>query len=139
MFPFSLFTAENGVYRYICSMSVGENIKRIREQLGLLQKEVAAELDLDKSAYSKLEKGAREVKVGELRRLSGLFDCTIDHIVNFEGDTPKEVTLADKTTVEQMKLISQLDEEDRDVIFKMIDKMLTNKKFKTFFQENVGK
>ena len=53
-------------------------------------------------------------------------------------DTPKEVTIEDKSTNEQMKLIGQLDEDDRQTIFKLIDKMLTNKKFKTFFAENVG-
>ena len=46
---------------------------------------------------------------------------------------PKEVTLEDKTAVEQMRLIQQLDEDDKQTIFKLIDKMLTNKKFKDFF------
>lgn len=118
-------------------MPTGENIKRIREQKGMMQKELAQELGLDKSSYSKLEKDLREVKVSELQRLSGLFDMSIDQIVNFEGDTPKEVTIEDKTAVEQLKLISQLEEEDKQTIFKLIDKMLTNKKFKTFFQENI--
>ena len=118
-------------------MSIGENIKRIREQKGLLQKEVAAELGLDKSSYSKLEKDQREVKVSELQKLSGLFSMSIDQVVNFEGDTPTEVTIADKTAVEQLNLIGQLDNEDRKTVFTIIDKMLTNKKFKNFFQENI--
>jgi transcriptional regulator with XRE-family HTH domain len=120
-------------------MSIGENIKRIREQKGLLQKEVAAHLNLDKSAYSKLEKDLREVKVAELQKLSGLFDMTIDQLVNFEGDMPEEITVEDKSAVEQIKLIGQLDDEDKKTVFSIIDKMLTNKKFKTFFQENIDK
>jgi hypothetical protein len=40
--------------------------------------------------------------------------------------------------VEQMKLIQHLDEEDKQTILKLIDKMLTNKKFKDFFQKNVA-
>ena len=31
----------------------------------------------------------------------------------------------------------QLDDDDKQTIFKLIDKMLTNKKFKSFFQKNV--
>jgi hypothetical protein len=42
------------------------------------------------------------------------------------------------TAVEQMNLIAQLEEEDRQTLFKLIDKMLTNKKFKDFFQKNVA-
>jgi hypothetical protein len=46
--------------------------------------------------------------------------------------------IEDKTAVEQMRLIQQLDEDDKQTIFKLIDKMLTNKKFKDFFQNNVA-
>ncbi len=55
---------------------------------------------------------------------------SIDDIVNYEGGQPKEVILEDKNEVEQFKLINQLDEEDKTTILKIIDKMLTNKKFK---------
>jgi len=51
---------------------------------------------------------------------------------------PAEAILEDKTAVEQMRLIQQLDEDDKQTILKLIDKMLTNKKFKDFFQKNVA-
>jgi hypothetical protein len=53
------------------------------------------------------------------------------------GNLPKEVVIEDKTTAEQIQLIQQLEEEDKQTIFKLIDKMLTNKKFKDFFNKNV--
>jgi hypothetical protein len=37
-----------------------------------------------------------------------------------------------------MNLIKQLDDDDRTVIFKIIDTMLTKKRFKDFFQKNVA-
>lgn len=37
-----------------------------------------------------------------------------------------------------MRLIQELDEEDKQTIFRLIEKMLTNKKFKEFFQKNVA-
>jgi hypothetical protein len=46
--------------------------------------------------------------------------------------------IADKSTTEQMKLIQELDEDDKQTIFRLIDKMLTNKKFKDFFQKNIA-
>ena len=69
----------------------------------------------------------------ELQKMAGLFDMTTDQIINFDCKVPKEVVLEDKTAVEQMKLIHQLDDEDKQTIFRLIDKMLTNKKFKDFF------
>jgi len=63
---------------------------------------------------------------------------TTSNGVSFEGQIPQEVTIEDKTAVEQINLIQQLDEEDRKTVFIIIDKMLTNKKFKDFFQKNVA-
>ena len=37
-----------------------------------------------------------------------------------------------------MRLIQQLEDEDKQTIFKLIDKMLTNKKFKDFFNKNLA-
>ena len=41
-------------------------------------------------------------------------------------------------TLEQMELIQQLDDDDKSTVFKIIDKMLTTKKFKDFFNKNVA-
>jgi len=37
------------------------------------------------------------------------------------------VVIEDKTTVEQMRLIQQLDEEDKQSIIRLVEKMLTNR------------
>ena len=70
--------------------------------------------------------------------MAQLFNMTTDQILNFDGKIPKEVVNEDKTTVEQMRLSQQLDEDDKQTIFRLIEKMLTNKKFKEFFQKNVA-
>ena len=125
-------------FSYFCGMSLADNIKTIREEKNLKQIEVATHIGVDKSAYSKIEKGLRSLTVEELQRMAQLFNLTTDQIINYDGKIPKEVVIEDKTTVEQMRLIQQLEEEDRQTIFKLIDKMLTNKKFKDFFQKNVA-
>jgi hypothetical protein len=38
----------------------------------------------------------------------------------------------------QFQLIQQLEDDDKQTIFKLIEKMLTNKKFKDFFNKNVA-
>ena len=63
---------------------------------------------------------------------------TTDQIINYDGKIPKEVVIEDKRATEQMRLIQQLDEEDKQTIFRLIEKMLTNKKFKDFFQKDVA-
>lgn len=58
--------------------------------------------------------------------MSQLFNLTTDQIISYDGKIPTEVVLEDKTAVEQMRLIQQLEEENKQTIFKLIDKMLTN-------------
>ena len=119
-------------------MSIGHNIKKIREQKGLLQKQVANELGIGYTNYNKMENGNREPSVAELQKLAKLFNMTVDQILNSDADIPNDVTLEDKSSIEQMNLIKQLDDDDRTVVFKIIDTMLTKKKFKDFFQKNVA-
>ncbi len=119
-------------------MDIAENIKNIREEKSLKQIEVATHIGVDKSAYSKIEKGIRAISVEELYKMAQLFNLTTDDILNYDGKIPKEVIIEDKTVIEQMRLIQQLDEEDKSTIMKIIDKMLTTKKFKDFFNKNVA-
>ena len=119
-------------------MKLAENIKKIRNELGFLQKQVAVHIGVDKSAYSKIEKGTREVTVKELHKMSKLFNMTVDQIITLEGKMPEEVTIEDKTVFEKVNLINQLEKEDKTLIFRFIDKMLTNKKFKDFFNKNIA-
>ena len=118
-------------------MSIGENIKRIRKDKGVLQKEAAAAVGLNQSNYNRMENGHREPTVAALKILSQLFGVTVDYLIDPDQDLPKEVTIQDKAVQEQLRLISQLDTDDQQFIYQMIDKVLTNKKFKTFFQENI--
>jgi len=39
---------------------------------------------------------------------------------------------------EKLRLIDQLDDEDKKAIFRIIDGLLTKSKFKDFFQKNVA-
>lgn len=79
------------------------------------------------------------VTVAELQKLTKLFSLTADQIINYDENlVPKEVVIEDKSSIEQMQLLQQLDEEDKTTVFKIIDKMLTTKKFKDFFNKNVA-
>jgi hypothetical protein len=57
-----------------------------------------------------------------------VFPCTISQVSDKVVDS----------LFEQINMINQLDEEDRTVVFKIIDTMLTKKKFKDFFNSNVA-
>jgi len=119
-------------------MQIGVNIKKIREQKGMLQKEVATAAGLHASNYSKIEKGEREPTIPALDKIAMLFGMTVDQIIHYEGELPKDITITGKTENEKLKLIEQLDEKDKQAIFHIIDGMLTKSKFKDFFNKNIA-
>jgi hypothetical protein len=84
--------------------------------------------------------GTRETlaPTGLLDKLATFYGITIDQIVHMGKSVPKEITLEDKTTTEQMRLIAELDEKDKSIVFGMIETMLTKKKFKDFFNNNIA-
>ncbi|WP_045114105.1 hypothetical protein [Microscilla marina] len=49
-----------------------------------------------------------------------------------------EITIGDKSLTEKVKLIALLDEDEKNVVFKMIDAFLTKKKFKEFFEQQLA-
>ena len=63
---------------------------------------------------------------------------SVEDILNYDADIPVDVTLEDKSSFEQINLINQLDEDDKQTVFKIIDTMLTINKFKVFFNKNVA-
>ena len=85
-----------------------------------------------------IESGQREISVDALNKIAKYFGMTIDQIVNFDGAVPQEITVEDKTLMEQVKLIQELEPEEKNMVFKMVDTFLTKKKFKDFFQKNVA-
>lgn len=119
-------------------MDTGSNIKKIRKEKGFQQKQIAIDLNIDLSNYNKIENGKRTPSIELLNKLANLFDISVDDILNPDKEIPTEVKVEDKTTIEKIRLIQELDEEDKYVIFRMIDAMLTKKKFKDFFNKNVA-
>ncbi len=119
-------------------MSLADNIKKLREDKGLMQKEVAAEIGLKPAHYNKMEKGLVEPSVEVLDKLAAFYSVTIDDIVHLKKAAPKAVVMEDKTSAEQLRLLSQLSEKDKSTVMSIIDTMLTKQKFQDFFQQNIA-
>ena len=73
-----------------------------------------------------------------LDNLTVFFSISIDKIVHPKNEVPTEVVIEDKTTMEQLQLIQKLEENDKTIIFSMLDTILTKKKFKNFFPKNLA-
>ncbi|OGS69813.1 MAG: transcriptional regulator [Flavobacteria bacterium RIFCSPLOWO2_12_FULL_35_11] len=117
---------------------IGKIIKKIREDKGLTQQQIAELIHMHRSNYSRVETGERDLSIEAINKIAKYFGMSIDELINFNGKVPNEVTVEDKSLLEQMKLMQELDPEEKNIVFKMIDTFLTKKKFKDFFQKNIA-
>jgi transcriptional regulator with XRE-family HTH domain len=116
-------------------MSIGKTIRKIREEKGITQLQLAELVNMHRSNYSKVESGERELFVTALAKVAKHFGMSLDELVHFKGKVPTEVTVQDKSLMEQIKLINELEPEEKNMVFKMIDTFLTKKKFKDFVSQ----
>ena len=62
------------------------NIENLRMENNLSQKDLSMKLEISQSAISEWEKNLRYPKIEHLIRMSELFQCSIDYILNKEND-----------------------------------------------------
>jgi transcriptional regulator with XRE-family HTH domain len=96
------------------------------------------------ACYSSANRGLRVilapsgVSIEVADKLAKYFGITLDELVHMTEKIPNEVTIVDKSVSERINLIQQLEEEDKQALFRIIDSMLTKSKFKDFFDKNMA-
>jgi len=60
---------------------------------------------------------------------------TFDQIVNFDGAVPQEITVEDKTLLEQVRMIQELEPEEKNMVFKLWIHFLPKRSLKIFFKK----
>jgi len=121
-------------------MKIGDNLKKLRESKNLTQQEMADIIHTHRTGYSKMENNQQEIPVDCLVALSKYFAIPIDDIVFFDekNDVPKEVSMNDKATLEQLKLINELESEEKGILLKLIETFVSKKRFKDYLQKNIA-
>lgn len=63
-----------------------ENLKKLRLQNKLTQKELAKLLNIDSTTYLGYEKNKFEPSISVLKKLSKIFNCSVDYLIENEND-----------------------------------------------------
>lgn len=68
-------------------LSIGEQIRKLREDSGLPLRKVAAKLDIDQSILSKIERGERKASREQIIKIAQIFNTDIKELlINFLSD-----------------------------------------------------
>jgi len=98
-------------------VTIGFNIKRLRSQKGITQGELADRSNLGLNMVSKLERDATDPKLSSLYKLMNALECSADDLITDENKSSFQGKMN-----RLFKRASQLPEDEKEVLMKLIDK-----------------
>lgn len=63
---------------------ISNNIKKFRELKDITREEIAAQLDMSVSGYSKIERGEIDLTITKLDKIANIIGVSISQILNFD-------------------------------------------------------
>lgn len=110
-------------------MDIGSKIKKIRESKGFSQKEVALNLNMNPSQYSKIENGKVDPQCSSIEKIAIALGVNLSDVFAQENNL-ENINSIDKSIIEKVQLIDQLDDKQKESIFNIIDMAIYNIKLK---------
>ena len=118
-------------------MNLGNNLKKLRE--GYTQQQMADLIHIYKSSYSKMENDQQDISVDALIYIAKNFELTVDDIIYFgdKSGIPQKISMTDKKVLKQLQLINELEDEEKNILLKLIETFVSKKRFKEYLQKNI--
>ena len=113
-------------------MYLAQNVKRLRKERKWTQAELADKIGAHLSHINRVETGKYIPSLETIIEIAKALEVPIDHLVNNSEGNLVEIKIEDQTFAEKIKLLNTLDEEERLLITKMIDALLTKKQILEF-------
>ena len=110
-------------------MDLGEQIKRIRTAKGLSQKEVLNISGLDKAQFSRIENGKTDPSFSTLVKIAKAIGVSLSELFA-SPDEIREVNSHDKSVMEKVALIESLSQDEKNVLYSMLDAFVGKRKLK---------
>ena len=89
-------------------MFLGQRIKELREEKGLLQRELAAKLEIDSPMFSKIERGERKAKREHIEKLAILLDADQAELIKlWLAGQVYELVKDEATSLSAIKLVEK--------------------------------
>jgi transcriptional regulator with XRE-family HTH domain len=112
-------------------MLVNEAIKKAREAKGLSQKEIALSCKMDQSHYSRVENGKTDPSFSVVERIAKALGMEVAELLSTGNNPIKDIHSYDKSIVEKLQLVEQLDTKEKDAFFIMLDALIGKQRMKT--------
>jgi transcriptional regulator with XRE-family HTH domain len=118
------------------NMKFNEKIKALRKSANMNQQELATQLHIHVTHLSKIENGHLLPSIDIVQRMMKVFAVSADQLLNDNQNSVVEIQNHELN--EQLALISQLDEDEKNALVKIINSMLTKKRMKDLLDGKIN-
>lgn len=109
-------------------MKIGKRIRKLRELQGLTQAQLAGKIPMDQSQFSRIEKDKTDPTLTTLIKVAQALDR--DVVDFFEETQIANLKIDNKTDLEKFEMLQRLEDNDKVIVFQMIDRLYSRKKMK---------
>lgn len=116
-------------------MTLGERIKRLRQEKSWSQTQLSKKLNVHQKQISGYERGIHTPSIDLLVKIAELFNVSLDYLA-FEGqDDVSRIQIADRELIQVIKEIDKLSEEDRTTIKSVLNTFIIKNRFQRLASE----
>ena len=109
-------------------MNIAEKIKKIRKSKGLSQQNIADIISMNRVQYTRIETSKSDPTITTLNKIAKALEVELIDLLSEQDSF--DIDSKNKTLVEKLRLIEQLNEEQKNSIYTIIDTAVSNKRFK---------
>jgi transcriptional regulator with XRE-family HTH domain len=116
-------------------MMIHEKIKKLRQQKGWSQTQLANKMGVRSQHISRYERGNSNPSAETLSKFAEIFGVSVDYLLSEDEKNTNTYKIKDKQLQRYFEEVDNLDEEDKNVIKNLIDAVLIRKKVKNLTSE----
>jgi Predicted transcriptional regulators len=107
--------------------NLGDRIKDLRKQKNMSQSELADKVGISYAQIGRYETKGAQPPAETLKKIADALRVSPDFLIYGTSDEKAKTKLTDADLINQFKAIENMDEEDKNVIKKLIDAFITKK------------
>jgi len=110
-------------------MSLGQRIKRLRQEKGWSQAQLGLKLSVHQKQISGYERDVHVPSSELLIRISEAFDVSLDYLVSGGKETSQRIEVADRELIRHMEAVDKLPDRDKEAIKAVLESFILKHRF----------
>jgi transcriptional regulator with XRE-family HTH domain len=110
-------------------MTLGQRIRRLRQERGWSQAQLGLKLGAHQKQISGYERDVHVPSSELLIRIAEAFDVSLDYLVSGDKDASQRIEVADRELIRHMEAVDKLPEKDREAIKAVLESFILKHRF----------